>query len=82
MPTRDPEGLQALRRLGHAVAKRRITSGKSQDDVAETSGLSDRFLRALERGNGNPSYLTLRAIARALGTNAAALIQEAEAAGG
>ncbi len=82
MPTRDPEGLAVLRRLGHAVAKRRIISGKSQDDVAEASGVSDRFLRALERGTGNPSFLTLRAIARALSTNAGTLILEAENAGG
>jgi putative transcriptional regulator len=80
MPTRDPEGLQALRRLGHAVAKRRIIAGQSQDDVAEASGVSDRFVRALERGSGNPSYLTLRAIARALGTDTATLMREAETA--
>lgn len=67
-----------LRRLGHVVARRRILTGKSQDDVTEVSGVSDRTWRALEAGSGNPSYLTLRAVATALGTDAATLLREAE----
>jgi transcriptional regulator with XRE-family HTH domain len=66
-----------LRRLGHAIAKRRITSSRSQDVIADEGGISERFLRAIERGSGNPSYLTLRAIAGALNASLEEIVREA-----
>jgi transcriptional regulator with XRE-family HTH domain len=81
MPARKPDGGAALRRLGDVVVRKRILAGKTQEAVAEGAGLSVQFLRRVERGSGNPSYLTLRAIATAIGTDMATLIQAAEAAG-
>ena len=67
-----------LRRLGDVVVRRRITSGRSQESVAEAAGLSVQFLRRVERGTGNPSYLTLRAIAGALEIPLDRLVREAQ----
>lgn len=73
---RAPGTTAALRRLGDAIAKRRIPAGISQEDLADRSGLSVRFLRRVERGTGNPSLLTLMALAAALGTPLEAIIRE------
>lgn len=68
----------ALRRLGDAFVRRRITSGRTQEEVAEAAGLSVQFLRRIERGTGNPSYLTLRALGSALDVPLDRLIREAQ----
>lgn len=55
-----------LRRLGEAVVRSRVLADLTQEYVAETAGLSVGFLRKVERGTGNPSYLTMLKIAAAL----------------
>jgi len=77
MPARKPDGASVLRRLGDAVVRRRILAGKTQEDVAEAAGISVQFLRRVERGTGNPSFLTLRAISTALGADLVEIIREA-----
>jgi XRE family aerobic/anaerobic benzoate catabolism transcriptional regulator len=48
--------------------------GWSRRDLAEASGLSERFLAEVEAGSGNVSLLKLEAIARSLESSAAALV--------
>jgi transcriptional regulator with XRE-family HTH domain len=66
MLRRKPEAASALRRLGAAVARTRILKDTTQESVAEAAGISVQFLRRVERGTGNPSYLTMLAVAKAL----------------
>ena len=77
MPARKPDGGSVLRRLGDAVVRRRILAGKTQEAVAESASLSVQFLRRVERGTGNPSYLTLCAISAALGAALEDIVREA-----
>ncbi len=51
--------------------------GWSRRDLAEACGLSERFLAAVESGEGNVSLLKLDAIARALNTSPAGLLAPA-----
>ena len=67
-----------LRRLGDVVVRRRTVPGGTQEQLAHAAGISVYFLRRIERGVGNPSYMTLRRLAAALGTDVATLIAEAE----
>jgi XRE family aerobic/anaerobic benzoate catabolism transcriptional regulator len=66
MALRKPSAIAALRRLGHRVASLRILADLTQEHVADVAGISVQFLRKVERGTGNPSYLTLLAISKAL----------------
>jgi len=77
MAVRKPAAVAALKRLGAGVIQRRILTGKTQEDVAEQAGISVQFLRRIERGTGNPSYLTLRALSAALGVELDAMVREA-----
>ena len=77
MPARNAAEIRALKRLGHIVAKRRIEANKTQDDMSDACGISTRYWGALERGAGNPSFLTLRAIAAALSIDVEDLLKEA-----
>lgn len=74
------EAESRLRRLGDVIARHRITSGKTQEEVAHAADLSEQFLRRVERGRGNPSYLSLLAIARGLEVSLLEIIREATAA--
>ena len=79
MPTqRRPGELSALRRLGDAVVRHRIVGGLTQEDVSDRADVSVAFLRSLERGRANPSYLTLVRISQAIGVAVDALIREAQ----
>lgn len=78
-PTSPAEDQTALRRLGSVVRGLRRTRGLSRAALADRSGLSLRFLAQLEAGEGNISFLRLRHLARALETDAARLIERAQA---
>jgi transcriptional regulator with XRE-family HTH domain len=78
MPDRDKAAVVALRRLGHVVAKRRLLGDKTQERMAEAAGVSEQFLRRVERGTGNPSYLTLLRLADALEVPLEELVREAK----
>lgn len=69
-----------LARLGRRARARRLEKGWTLRDVAERSGVSPRFLVQLEAGRGNISIRRLSEVAEALGTTAAALIAEEDAA--
>jgi XRE family transcriptional regulator, aerobic/anaerobic benzoate catabolism transcriptional regulator len=72
-----PEGLLAA--LGRRARSRRLERGWTLREVAERSGVSQRFLVQLEAGRGNISVRRLDDVARALKTTAAALLAEPEA---
>lgn len=69
-----------LERLGAVVRRLRKQAGLSRPQLGERSGLSVRFLAKVEGGTGNISYLRLLQLARALDTNLASLVREAEQA--
>lgn len=55
-----------LRNLGSALVKRRTLRGQTQEQISEATSISVQYIRKIERGTGNPSYLTLLAITEAL----------------
>ena len=65
--TADPSRLY-LARLGQEVRKLRQQRGITLKRVAQLSGLSDRFLIEVEKGNANPSITSLVNLADALQT--------------
>jgi XRE family aerobic/anaerobic benzoate catabolism transcriptional regulator len=73
-----PEGAHApspiLERLGERVRARRKALALTLRELAERSGVSERFLVLLEGGHANVSVTRLDELGRALGTSAAALI--------
>jgi XRE family aerobic/anaerobic benzoate catabolism transcriptional regulator len=62
--------------LGKRVRYKRWTYEYTLKEVAEKSGLSERFLAAIEHGKANVSVLNLIALAQALHTDIATLISE------
>lgn len=52
--------------LGERIAKRRKVLNKTQDDVAEVTGLSNHFISNIENGHSIPSIETLIKICDAL----------------
>src|SRR4051794_26212020 len=55
-----------LKSLGDRVREARARRGMTRKILARDSGVSERYLAQLERGQGNISILLLRDIARAL----------------
>lgn len=53
--------------LGDKIRRRRQELGITQEDLAELSETSDRTVREVERGKGNPRLDTLIAILTVLG---------------
>jgi XRE family transcriptional regulator, aerobic/anaerobic benzoate catabolism transcriptional regulator len=69
-----------LRALGARTRALRISRGWTLRETAERARLSSRFLVQLESGRGNISVRRLVDVAAALGTSAAALLSESQAA--
>ena len=68
----------ALLHLGAVVRALRERAGLTRSRLAADSGVSLRFLAQLEGGEGNISYLRLRRVAEALGSDVASLVRSAE----
>jgi transcriptional regulator with XRE-family HTH domain len=64
--------------LGNAVKTRRQELGLTQEQLANDSGLHQRWVSNVETGKRNPSYGSLRRLAGALGLSASELIARAE----
>ncbi len=64
--------------LGLAVKARRETLGLTQEQLANDSGLHQRWISNVETGKRNPSYGSLRRLAEGLGLSASELLQRAE----
>src|SRR5688500_14079938 len=74
----DADRSELLAALGARVRAHREESGVTREALARASGLSARFLAALEGGTGNISVGRLLDLARALGTTPSALLRVAE----
>ena len=55
-----------LRYVAERVREQRQARGMSRRELAETAGVSDRYVAQIETGRGNVSILVLRKLARAL----------------
>ena len=74
LPPRDA----LLEAVGASVRALREQQGLSRRGLSERCGVSERFLADLEGGQGNISVARLSDVARALGTTAGALLDQAE----
>lgn len=68
----------ALALLAERVRAARDASGLAQDQVARDASLDRTMVGMIERGETNPSVVTLLKLARALGTTPAALLDGIE----
>ncbi len=64
--------------LGTAVKARREELGHTQEQLANDSGLHQRWISNVETGKRNPSYSSLRRLAASLNLTASELIARAE----
>jgi transcriptional regulator with XRE-family HTH domain len=62
--------------LGAALKASRVRQQLTQEELAERSGLSYKFIGEIERGRGNPTVETLARLAEALGVGIATLFVE------
>jgi transcriptional regulator with XRE-family HTH domain len=65
-----------LIRLGHRIRKLREQAGISQENLGFLSGLHRTYVGAIERGERNPSVLSLKKIADALKVGVGDLFDE------
>ncbi|MDY5319942.1 MAG: helix-turn-helix transcriptional regulator [Candidatus Egerieousia sp.] len=66
---------QALNNLGQIIREKRETLGLTQIEVAENAGLDRNYIGMVERGERNPSYLSLIKIAKGLNMTVDQLIK-------
>jgi XRE family aerobic/anaerobic benzoate catabolism transcriptional regulator len=71
-----------LARLGERVRAWRQEHGTTRKVLAQSSGVSERYLAQLEAGEGNISVLLLRKVARAMSVPVEQLVREEERAAG
>jgi transcriptional regulator with XRE-family HTH domain len=74
VPKTDDSAL--LRHLGRNLRRLREQTGKSQDTLANDSGLHRTYVGAVERGERNPTFLTLSRYASGLGLTVADLMAD------
>lgn len=72
MPNTDDRDL--LKNLGRQLRKLREQTGKSQDTLANDSGLHRTYIGAVERGERNPTIVTLSRYAAGLGLTVSDLV--------
>jgi XRE family aerobic/anaerobic benzoate catabolism transcriptional regulator len=71
------DDLAFLQGLGQRVRLLRARRGMTRRILAKQSGVSERYLSAVEAGTGNGSILLLRALAQALNVDLRALLEDA-----
>lgn len=74
-PRQTPQPQPAL---GKAIRELRQKRGDTLDAVAKESGITLNMLSLIERGEGNPTWATVRRIAAALGVQVSTLAKAAE----
>ena len=62
--------------LGQRIREVRKSNGVSQEDLAFEAGLDRSYMGGVERGDRNPSFLKLCAIAKALGCDVGSLTKD------
>jgi transcriptional regulator with XRE-family HTH domain len=72
VPNTDDNDL--LKTLGRQLRRLREQTGKSQDTLANDSGLHRTYIGAVERGERNPTIITLSRYAAGLGLTVADLV--------
>lgn len=75
-------GAASLRALGAEIRAVRQARGLSQERLADLAGLHRNFVGLIERGQRNPTYLTMVAISAKLDLRLSALLEGAERRGG
>src|SRR5499427_1923733 len=75
LPT-DAQDALYLARLGERVRAWRLSHGMTRRVLAESSGVSERYLAQLESGHGNISVLLLRRVAHAMRVPVEELVRE------
>jgi transcriptional regulator with XRE-family HTH domain len=66
--------------LGAAIRQLRLERGISQEDLAHAAGVTTGTLSIIERGRSNPTWGTVREIARALEVSVSQLADRVEQA--
>ena len=66
---------EELIKLGQLIRSKRESQGLTQVEVAEKSNVDRNYIGMLERGERNPSYLSLQKIAAGLGIHVNQLIE-------
>lgn len=61
--------------VGRNFARIRKEKGLTQEQVEERSGFSQQYLSGLERGQRNPTIVTIYELAQALGVNHVELVE-------
>jgi transcriptional regulator with XRE-family HTH domain len=74
-------GTASLRALGAQIRALREARGLSQERLADLAGLHRNFIGLIERGQRNPTFLTLIAVSSKLGLTLSALVEGAEKRG-
>lgn len=64
-----------LNKLGQLIRSKRERQGLTQLELAEKSNVDRNYIGMLERGERNPSYLSLQKIAKGLGIPVNQLIE-------
>lgn len=72
MPSRQPD----LRRFGEAVRRLRESRGLSQEGLAAKVDLHRTYVGGIERGERNPTLITIEKLAAALDVTAWKLLRE------
>jgi transcriptional regulator with XRE-family HTH domain len=64
-----------ITKFGRALREIRLKKKMSQGDIAEKLGVHRSYISGLERGKRNPSLLTIKKMAQALGVQAKDLVE-------
>lgn len=64
-----------LKELGKVIRGKRESRGLTQVELAQKAGLDRNYIGMVERGERNPSYLSLQKIARGLGLSVDEMIK-------
>jgi transcriptional regulator with XRE-family HTH domain len=64
--------------VGRNVKRIRQEKGLTQEQLAELSGFSQQYISGLERGQRNPTIVSLYELATALGVSHMELVRSAE----
>ncbi len=67
-----------VRVMGEELRERRLERGLSQEELADKAGMSRNFIGLIERGDRNPTLLTLYSLAIALKSSLTELVTAAE----
>ncbi|MGH3655011.1 helix-turn-helix transcriptional regulator [Glutamicibacter sp.] len=59
--------MNSVTELGAELKRARRQNGLTQEQLAELAGISERTLRSIERGAGNPSIEAVLSVANVLG---------------